>query len=343
VERNKSCRGALNSATHSTERDQNVPVHPRPQASVSSPDIYFDLQVNGFAGIDFQQPDISAVDLGTGLAALQARGTRILLTLVTDRIDALVEKLRRIEMFLNDEPCGGVIEGYHLEGPYLSARPGFHGAHPPELMKEPNRAEFDRLWVASGGNLRLITLAPEWPGSPAFIRHATAHGVRIAIGHSDASDPEIDRAVEAGLTLCTHLGNGVPTEMHRHDNIIQRLLARDELIAVFIPDGIHLPPPVLKNFVRAKPVDKILFTTDCMAAAGAPPGCYRLGRLEIVVGADGVVRESGRTNFAGSSLSMDKAMVNVQEMLRWTAAQACAACGWRVRAALGLNQLDEIR
>ncbi|MBM3852150.1 MAG: N-acetylglucosamine-6-phosphate deacetylase, partial [Verrucomicrobia bacterium] len=122
----------------------------------------------------------------------------------------------------------------------------------------------------------------------------------------------------------------------RHHNVIQRLLARDELDAVFIPDGIHLPPYVLKNFVRAKPPSRVLFTTDCMAAAAAPPGRYRLGRHLVEVGADRVVREPGRENFAGSSLTMEEAWRNVQKFLDWTPEAARVACSDRVLAAVGL-------
>jgi N-acetylglucosamine-6-phosphate deacetylase len=202
-------------------------------------------------------------------------------------------------------------------------------------MKAPDCAEFDRLWAAARGRVRLITLAPEWPGSPEFVRHAVAHGVRVAIGHSDADDRAIDAAVAAGLTLCTHVGNGVPIQLHRHDNIIQRLLARDDLIAVFIPDGVHVPPAVLRNFVRAKPAGRVLFTTDCMAAAGAPPGRYTIGALTVGVGADGVVRQPGKPNFAGSSLTMDRALANVSAFLGWSPAEAHAACSTRVAACLG--------
>jgi N-acetylglucosamine-6-phosphate deacetylase len=163
-----------------------------------------------------------------------------------------------------------------------------------------------------------------------------AHGVRVAIGHSNADERTIDAASAAGLTLCTHLGNGVPMQLPRHDNIIQRLLARDELTAVFIPDGIHVPPATLRNFVRAKPRDKVLFTSDCVTPAGAPPGRYTIGRHEVEVGADGVVREPGRPNLVGSSLTMDRAAENVQRYLGWTEAEARDACGAGVARALGL-------
>jgi N-acetylglucosamine-6-phosphate deacetylase len=299
----------------------------------------FDLQVNGFAGVDFQQLDLSSAELERAVRALHRYGTtRILLTLITDSVDRLCARLAHFERLCAADPAlAATIVGYHLEGPYLHPAPGFHGAHDPRLMKAPDCAEFDRLWVAARARLRLLTLAPEWPGSAEFIRHVVGHGVRVAIGHSDADACAIDDAVAAGLTLCTHLGNGVPMQLHRHDNIIQRLLARDELTAVFIPDGRHVPPPVLRNFVRAKPAAKVLFTTDCMAAAGAPAGRYTLGPLSIEVGPDRVVREPGKLNFAGSSLTMDRAVANVISFLGWSPAEAHAACSTRVATCLGLD------
>ena len=208
----------------------------------------FDLQVNGFAGVDFQQPGLTRAELEHAARALRAHGTgRILLTLITDRIEAMAAKLAQVETVRRASPLvAQLVAGYHLEGPYLRPEPGFHGAHPPQLMKAPDLAEFEQLQAAAAGHLRLITLAPEWPGSAEFIRAVTARGVRVAIGHSDASEAEIDTAITAGLTLCTHLGNGVPMHLPRHDNIIQRLLARDELTAAFIPDGLHVPPATLR-------------------------------------------------------------------------------------------------
>jgi N-acetylglucosamine-6-phosphate deacetylase len=302
---------------------------------------FFDLQVNGFAGVDFQDPALNRAELRRAVDALrQHRTGGILLTLITDRVTALAAKLEQIERHCAADPViAAMIAGYHLEGPHLSPRPGYHGAHPPELMTPPDRAAFDLLQTAAGGRIRLVTLAPELPGSPDYITHVTGAGTRVAIGHSAATDAELDAAIAAGLTLCTHLGNGVPMELPRHDNIIQRLLARDELTAVFIADGLHVPPAVLRNFVRAKPPGRVLFTTDCMAAAGAGPGRYRIGRLEIEVGADRIVREPGRPNFAGSSLTMDHAAANVAAWLGWSAEDAAAACGARVRAALGLASL----
>lgn len=297
----------------------------------------FDLQVNGFAGVDFQR-DFDAAMLEHATSALLRHGTgKILLTLITDDLDVLCRKLEAAGKAIEGSSVAKeVVAGFHLEGPWLSPLPGYHGAHDPEKMLNPIVADFSKLESAAGGLLRLITLAPEIPGSPEIIEHAVARDVRISIGHSDASDEQIDEAIHAGMTLCTHVGNGVPIQMHRHDNIIQRLLSRDELTAVFIPDGIHLPPSVLRNFVRAKPKDKVLFTTDCMAAAGAPPGRYSLGMVDLDVGSDGVVREPGKLTFAGSSLTMDRAVENVMSFAGWAGEEALAACSTKVADALGI-------
>lgn len=298
----------------------------------------FDLQVNGFAGVDFQQPDIDHPALTKAVDGLLAHQTdRILFTVVTDRIDALCAKLANIEKLCASDPkLRRMIVGYHIEGPYMSPEPGYHGAHDPALMKAPDIAEFELLQEAANGRIRLITIAPEQPNSAEFIRHVTEKKVVVSIGHSLASAEQIDEAIAAGVTMCTHLGNGLPMQMHRHDNVMQRLLARDELYAAFIPDGIHIPGSVLRNFVRAKPRDKVIFTTDCMSAAGAGPGRFRIGRLDVDVGADGVVREPGKPNFAGSSLTMDRGIENICKFVGWSEAEARAACSNRIATSLGL-------
>ena len=298
-----------------------------------------DIQVNGFAGIDFQQPQLSAAELRQAVDALAAHETRrFFATLLTDRIDALCAKLANLERLRAADPTvGEALCGYHLEGPWLSPEPGFRGAHDPQHMTAPDRAAFDRLQAAANGNIRLLTLAPEWPGSAEFIRHVSTSGVAVSLGHTNASDADIDAAIAAGACYCTHLGNGVPAELPRHDNVIQRLLARDELTAFFIPDGVHVPPAALRNFYRAKPAGKALFTTDCVAAAGAPPGRYRVGPLEVEVGADRVVRLPGSPYLAGSALCPDEAVRNVVRWLDLDATTARACCSTRIAERFGIK------
>jgi N-acetylglucosamine-6-phosphate deacetylase len=277
----------------------------------------FDLQVNGFGGIDFQSA-LTLQDLRHACERLHAcRTTRILATFITDHPEAITQKLRAFEMFRKqDTLIAQTIAGYHLEGPYLNAEPGYRGAHPAEAMKDPDWHEFTLQQEAANGRIRLVTLAPERSGSPEFITNATASGVRISLGHTNATESHIDEAIRAGATLCTHLGNGCPAQLHRHDNVIHRLLARDELTACLIPDGIHLPPNVLRNLFRAKPPGKVILTTDAMAAGGAGPGRYRIGSTEVEVGADLVVRLPGSPYFAGSSLQLNKGVENAVRWLR---------------------------
>ena len=286
----------------------------------------FDIQVNGFGGVDFQQPGLTGAELRRAVDALAAHQTlRFFATLITDTTDALCEKFMELERLrAADAVVASALAGYHLEGPWLSPAPGYHGAHEAGLMMAPEIGAFERLQAAAGGNIRLVTLAPELPGSVEFIRALVGLGVQVSLGHTQASGAQITAAIEAGARFCTHLGNGVPAELHRHDNVMQRLLAHDDLIAFFIPDGIHLPPGVLKNFFRAKPAGKALFTTDCMAAAGAPPGRYPLGNLWLEIGPDRIVRQPGKPNFAGSALCPDEGVRNIQDWLGLDAATARA-------------------
>jgi N-acetylglucosamine-6-phosphate deacetylase len=267
--------------------------------------------------VDFQQTDLSAADLRRAVDGLARHETsRFFLTLITDSIDSLCAKLENIERIRSADPVvSEAVCGYHIEGPWLSPEPGYRGAHDPQHMGPPNISDFDLMQKAAGGQIKLLTMAPELPRSADVIRHVVRSGVQVSLGHTNASDADIDAVIAAGARFCTHLGNGVPAQMHRHDNVTQRLLARDELTAFFIPDGIHLPPFVLKNFFRAKPRGKALFTTDCMAAAGAPPGRYRIAHHELEVGGDRVVRSPGTSNFAGSALSPDEGVRNIQRWL----------------------------
>ena len=298
----------------------------------------FDLQINGYAGIDFQDLALSLDGLRKGIAALRAGGThRILLTFITDDLEALARKFSQVEQYRAADPIlAETICGYHLEGPWLSPREGFRGAHPAECMCAPELAAWKRLQDAAGSNIRLLTIAPEWPGSAEFIAAVVAQKVVVSLGHTDASEAQIDAAIRAGATLCTHLGNGCPVQLPRHDNIIQRLLARDELTACLIPDGAHLPPFALRNFFRAKPPGKVLLTTDAMAAAGAPPGRYRIGRLEVE-SSDGFVRAPGSANLAGSCLAPADGVANAARWLGVPDDEARAMFSTRVAKIFGIT------
>jgi N-acetylglucosamine-6-phosphate deacetylase len=298
----------------------------------------FDIQINGFAGVDFQRPELTQAELRRAVDQLRVHEThRILLTLITDEIDALCRKFERLERFRGEDPViAETICGYHLEGPFLSPEEGYSGAHSATLQRAPDLKAFADLQDAARGKIRLITLAPEWPGSAEFIAAVAAAGVVVSLGHTNASEAQIDEAIAAGATLCTHLGNAVPQMLPRHDNIVQRLLARDELTACLIPDGVHLPPFVVKNFFRAKPRGKVIFTTDAMAAADAPPGRYTLGASEVE-SRHGAVHQPGRANLAGSCLVPDHGVTNVARWLGISFQDARELFSSRVAAHFGID------
>jgi N-acetylglucosamine-6-phosphate deacetylase len=202
------------------------------------------------------------------------------------------------------------VAGLHMEGPYISPVDGPRGAHPRADCTLASRADFDRRQDAASGRIVLVTLAPEVPGALDLIEHLAGRGVRVAIGHSDATPATIRDAVSAGATLSTHLGNGCAATLPRHPNVLWEQLAADELWASVIVDGHHLPASTVKVIARVKTWARTILVTDAMAAAGCPPGHYRLGHVDVEVGADRRVSLRGTPFLAGSALTMPDAIGN---------------------------------
>ncbi len=266
----------------------------------------FDLHVNGFGGIDFNGPDLSADRAAEAVEQMRATGvTRCLPTLVTSSFAQFARSARVLA-----RTTSTAIAGIHMEGPYLSAEDGARGAHPREHVAPATVDDFNRRQDAASGRIVLVTLAPEVPGAMALIEHLVASGVRVAVGHTAATPHQITEAVAAGATLATHLGNGCAQMLPRHPNVIWELLAADALFASLIVDGHHLPPATVKAMVRAKSPERTILVTDAMAAAGCAPGQYTLGGLRCDVTADGRVSLPGTPYLAGSALTMDRAVAN---------------------------------
>jgi N-acetylglucosamine-6-phosphate deacetylase len=266
----------------------------------------FDIQINGFAGIDFNADGIAPDEIRRVIPALRATGvTRFLPTLITGPLDRFERCARAIAAV--PDPA---IAGIHMEGPYISPAEGSRGAHPQGHCVAASRDDFARRQEAANGRIVLVTLAPEVPGALDLIEQLRASHVRVAIGHTDASPELIRDAVAAGATLSTHLGNGCKAVLPRHPNFIWEQLAADELWASVIADGHHLPPSTVKVITRVKTPDRTILVTDAIAAAGCPPGAYRIGDVEVAVGADRRVSLRGTPFLAGSALTMDEAVGN---------------------------------
>ena len=267
---------------------------------------FFDLQVNGFAGTDFNSPGLTPDRIHEVIAALRATGvTRFLPTLIT----ASLEHVASCAAAWRDitDPA---VAGFHLEGPYISPVDGPRGAHSRPHCCAASVDDFQRRQDATGGRIVLVTLAPEVPGAIALIEYLATNGIKAAIGHTEASPALIRDAIRAGATLSTHLGNGCGAMLPRHPNFIWEQLAADELFASIIVDGHHLPPATVKVIARAKSPARTILVTDAMAAAGCAPGAYRISNVEVEVAADRRVSLKGTPYLAGSALTMDEAVAN---------------------------------
>jgi N-acetylglucosamine-6-phosphate deacetylase len=276
-----------------------------------------DLQVNGYAGFDFNSPaETWRVEDMRHMAGLMAlRGVAAALpTFITDDAEAMLARARRYAEILDDVPSrADFLPLLHIEGPFISRDDGPRGAHPLAHCRTPRDLPdlFARLREASGDRIGILTLAPELPGAMDLIAEAAAAGVCVGIGHTNASPDELRRAVEAGARLSTHLGNGSHQVLPRLDNYVQSQLADDRLVASFIADGHHMPFPTLQNMLRAKTLERSILVTDAMAAADEGPGRYTLGGEEVAVSEDLRVAKPGEPNLAGSALTLDRAVVNV--------------------------------
>jgi N-acetylglucosamine-6-phosphate deacetylase len=297
--------------------------HVEPIDSSASPDVWlapslFDLQVNGYGGVDFQQDQVTVDNLLSAVRALGAAGCRrFLLTLITDEWEKLTSRLRHFRHLRSESvELQKAIVGWHVEGPFLSNEPGFYGAHNRALTCNPTVEHLLELRTITGNDPLLVTLAPERPGALAATEFAASHGIRISLGHTNATAEILAQAVRAGATSFTHLGNGCPRELDRHDNILWRVLETPGLTVSLIPDRIHVSPPLFRLLHRLLPSDSVFYVSDAMAAAGMPPGKYTLGKLQLEVGKDHVVRQPGKALFAGSALPPFEGVVRSAEMLR---------------------------
>ena len=278
-----------------------------------------DLQVNGYGGVDFQQDQLITVDqLLFAARQLRADGcARCLLTLITDEWPKLTARLRHLRALRATSPeLLHAVVGWHVEGPFLSEKPGFNGAHDPRLMLDPTPAHIRELREITGHDPLLLTLAPERKGAIDAIALAVSLGIKVSLGHTDASAETLRAAVQAGATGFTHLGNGCPRELDRHDNILWRVLETPGLTVSLIPDGHHVSPAPFRLIHRLLDAAAIYYTTDAMAAAAsAGPGRFTLGKLTVEVGADQIVRQPGQTNFAGSALRPIDGVFRAADML----------------------------
>ncbi|TQJ16077.1 N-acetylglucosamine-6-phosphate deacetylase [Kribbella jejuensis] len=271
-----------------------------------------DLQVNGYGGLDVNDPSANA--LPALVRALWAQGVTTVYPTIVSADDATTTRLVTAAAAARaDDPVVRYgVPGLHLEGPYISSVDGARGAHDPAVIRDPDADEFDRWQNAADGAIAIMTVAPERTGAIEFTRHLAAHGVLPSIGHSLATADDVHAFAAAGGRLSTHLGNALPAQLDRHRNPIWPQLTEDRLTAGLIADGHHLPGDTFAALVRAKGVERCVLTSDAAALAGCAPGDYQTAvGGSVTVTPDGSLRLTGTPYLAGSGASL-------LDCLRWS-------------------------
>jgi N-acetylglucosamine-6-phosphate deacetylase len=295
---------------------------------------FFDVHFHGAAGHDVMEATPAA--LGTIGTFLASRGTgSFLATTVTAPLDTTLKAVAGLAKLIAQPATAGCARpiGIHLEGPFLSHAK--RGVQPAAHLLAPDIATFDKLYDAGEGHVRLMTLAPELPGATELAAHATARGVCVSVGHSDATAAETHAAINAGAVSATHTFNAMRALDHREPGILGTVLTTDSLFAEIICDGIHSAPEMVKLWWRAKGPERAILVTDAMSAAGMPDGEYRLGGFAVQV-------EKGRAMangvLAGSVLTLDRALANFVRFTGATAEQGVRLMTVNPAAMTGLAQ-----
>jgi len=277
-----------------------------PQATLAP--AFLDVHIHGAAGHDVMEATPDALNTIGRFLAFHGTGS-YLATTVTAPLDITLRSLSALAKLLAHQPDPGETVtwpvGIHLEGPFLSHSK--RGVHPPDLLLAPDIAVFDQLYEAAEGNIRLMTLAPELPGAIELAAHATARGVRVSVGHSNATAAETRAAIAAGAVSATHTFNAMRPLDHREPGILGVVLTTDSLFAELICDGIHNTPEMVNIWWRCKGPERAILITDAMSAAGMPDGEYQLGGFKVQV-ANG--KASLGDVLAGSVLTLDRALGN---------------------------------
>ncbi|SFJ31741.1 N-acetylglucosamine-6-phosphate deacetylase [Planctomicrobium piriforme] len=285
---------------------------------------YVDLQINGYAGVDFNTDDLPGQSLHECCQTLRRDGVEgILATIITSDVDSMCRRIARlVQLRERDDLARKLIWGLHIEGPFLNPATGYIGAHPVAQARQADAASMQRLLDAGGGLVRLVTLAPEMDHRQSVTRMLSDERICIAAGHTDASRDQLRASIDAGLSLFTHLGNGCPQLLPRHDNIIQRALSlADELWISLIADGAHIPFFVLRNYLAVTGLERVIIVTDAISAAGCGPGRFQLGDRWINVGPDGVPRAEDHSHLVGSGTIMRRMAENLRSELLLTASE----------------------
>lgn len=298
-----------------------------------------DNQINGYVGVDFSDPALSSIRMRLAVDAIRKDGvTSFFPTIITGGHENLIRIFRNLSRGLqDDEEVRTSVAGFHLEGPYISPEAGYFGCHPAEFIRKPSWDEFMQYQDAAAGNIRQVTISPEIEGAMDFIGRCVRQDIIVSIGHTNASAAQIMEAVDRGARLSTHLGNGCANLIDRHRNPIWPQLANDLLTPSIIADGHHLLPEEVRVFFKVKGPDNLILTSDVTHFMGMEPGNYVFLGSDIVLSADGLIKNPALDCLAGASLPLKTGVGNVIKFTGCTLGQAVNLASGNVSSACRIS------
>jgi N-acetylglucosamine-6-phosphate deacetylase len=288
---------------------------------------YFDLQVNGAFGVDFNDDALSEESFRSCCKQLEETGVVGLFpTIITDSMESMIRRISKIARFTQGDPqLKRIVAGIHVEGPFLSKKQGFFGTHPAKHLLPATVDNALPLIDAGDGLVRLVTIAPEVDEGAKVTQRLRQENICVFAGHTDASVSELSRAIDHGLIGFTHLGNGCCHQVERQDNIVQRVLSRRKhLMVSLIADGIHVPAWLLQSWIDILGTDHCIVVSDAISAAGMPPGEYTIGGQPILVDASRRTSHRDHLYLAGSAS-------NLNDMDQWIQANLSLSAEERMR------------
>jgi N-acetylglucosamine-6-phosphate deacetylase len=307
---------------------------------------FFDVHVHGAADADVMEGSRESMQRVSEFLATCGVG-HFLAATVTAPVDATLRALEGIATAIeaSQKECDGARPvGIHLEGPFISHAK--RGVHPAAAIQRPSVDLFERFQQAARGHIKLMTIAPEADGAAELIRHATAKGVRVSLGHSDATAAEARAGIRAGAVSATHTFNAMRALDHREPGIAGVVLDERNLFAELICDGIHVAQEFVCLWWNAKREDHAILVTDGISATGMPDGDYLLGGLEVTVANRRCLLKSdlaaGKETLAGSVLTMDRAVANLQAFTGAPLDAAVRAATLNPARMLGMSGLAEV-
>lgn len=274
----------------------------------------FDNQLNGYLGVEFTDTNLTTENMLKVVRGLWKTGiTTFLPTVITASNEVLLKAFANLAEACKHPEISMSIPGFHLEGPYISPVAGYRGAHTIEDIRLPNWDEFQKINEAAEGKIIHITIAPELDGAIEFTKKCVENNIVVALGHHNASSEVIKKAVDAGATTVTHLGNGCANTINRFENPFWSQLAEDGLMASIIVDGFHLQPNQVNVFLRSKGKERIILISDITMLAGMPPGIYEWDGKEVELTPEGAINLVKENCFAGASLPLLTGINNIIE------------------------------